>query len=53
MGDRNVCDENYGEPGARHATGGQLTAVHTLRRALVRLIWGEMWEGRAAERTTG
>ncbi|GAA1528642.1 hypothetical protein GCM10009788_35000 [Nocardioides humi] len=46
MGRRTVYDENYGESGSRHTTGGHLILVLTLRRMLLRLIWGELWEGR-------
>ncbi len=44
MGDRTV-DENYSEPGPGRTTGGQILVVMNLRRALSRLILGELWEG--------
>lgn len=46
MGDRTVCDENYGEPGPRPTTGGRLQLYLAVRRAVLRLILGELWEGR-------
>ena len=46
MGDRTVCEENYGEPGPRGTTGGHLLALVTLRRVLLRLVLGELWEER-------
>lgn len=46
MGDRTVCDENYGEPRAGRTTGGRLLVYLTVRRFVLRLILGELWEGR-------
>ncbi|MBV6726090.1 hypothetical protein [Nocardioides daeguensis] len=46
MGRRTVCDENYPERRAARTTGGQLPALLTVRRVLLRLILGELWEGR-------
>jgi hypothetical protein len=46
MGDRTICDENYGEPESRRTTGGHLQVYLAVRRAVLRLILGELWEGR-------
>ncbi len=46
MGDRTVCDENYGEPGPRRTTGGHLPVLMAARRVVLRLILGDLWEGR-------
>jgi hypothetical protein len=46
MGRRTVCDENYPERRAARTTGGHLLALLAARRMLLRLILGELWEGR-------
>ncbi|GAA4089257.1 hypothetical protein GCM10023066_25330 [Nocardioides kongjuensis] len=46
MGRRTVCDENYPERRTARTTGGHLLALLRARRVLLRLILGELWEGR-------
>lgn len=50
MGRRTICDENYPEPGAARTTGGHLVILLKVRRAVMRLVLGDLWERRTRTR---